>query len=26
MARVEDYGIFVKLPKGKMGLCHVSNL
>lgn len=26
IARVEDYGIFVKLPKGKMGLCHVSNL
>jgi len=26
IARVEDYGIFVELPKKKMGLCHVSNL
>lgn len=26
ITRVEDYGIFVELPKKKMGLCHVSNL
>lgn len=24
--RIEDYGLFVALPKGKMGLCHISNL
>jgi len=24
--RIEDYGLFVELPKKKMGLCHVSNL
>ena len=24
--RVEDYGLFVELPKKKMGLCHISNL
>ncbi len=24
--RIEDYGLFVGLPKGKMGLCHISNL
>ncbi len=24
--RIEDYGLFVSLPKGKMGLCHISNL
>ncbi|MBQ9553751.1 S1 RNA-binding domain-containing protein [bacterium] len=24
--RVENYGLFVQLPKGKQGLCHVSNL
>jgi predicted RNA-binding protein with RPS1 domain len=23
---VEDYGVFVRLPKGKMGLAHISNL
>ncbi|MBO7505196.1 hypothetical protein J6T66_03520 [bacterium] len=26
MTRVEEYGVFVKLPKGKLGLCHVSNI
>ena len=26
ITRVEEYGIFVRLPKSKMGLCHVSNL
>ena len=26
ITRVEDYGIFVRLPKNKMGLAHVSNL
>ena len=26
ITRVEDYGIFVKLPKNKTGLAHVSNL
>ena len=24
--RIEDYGLFVELPKKKMGLCHISNL
>lgn len=24
--RIEDYGLFVALPKGKNGLCHISNL
>lgn len=24
--RIEDYGLFVALPKNKMGLCHISNL
>ncbi|MFA7298801.1 MAG: polyribonucleotide nucleotidyltransferase [Candidatus Absconditabacterales bacterium] len=24
--RIEDYGLFVSLPKNKMGLCHISNL
>jgi polyribonucleotide nucleotidyltransferase len=24
--RIEDYGLFVELPKRKMGLCHISNL
>lgn len=26
ITRVEDYWVFVQLPKGKMWLCHVSNL
>ena len=26
VVRVEAYGLFVQLPKGKQGLCHVSNL
>ncbi|HCY21781.1 TPA: hypothetical protein DIC40_08285 [Patescibacteria group bacterium] len=26
ITRVEEYGIFVQLPKKKMGLCHVSQL
>ncbi|MDD3262438.1 MAG: polyribonucleotide nucleotidyltransferase [Candidatus Absconditabacteria bacterium] len=26
ITRVEDYGVFVQLPKKKMGLCHVSQL
>jgi len=26
ISRVEDYGLFVELPKKKMGLCHISNL
>lgn len=26
ITRVEEYGIFVRLPKNKMGLAHVSNL
>ena len=26
IVRVEAYGLFVQLPKGKQGLCHVSNL
>ncbi|MBU0627227.1 S1 RNA-binding domain-containing protein [Patescibacteria group bacterium] len=26
ITRVEDYGVFVELPKKKTGLCHVSNL
>ncbi|MFZ2151427.1 MAG: polyribonucleotide nucleotidyltransferase [Candidatus Absconditicoccaceae bacterium] len=26
ITRVEDYGLFVQLPKNKMGLCHISNL
>lgn len=26
VTRVEAYGLFVQLPKGKQGLCHVSNL
>jgi polyribonucleotide nucleotidyltransferase len=26
ITRVEDYGVFVKLPKSKLGLCHVSNM
>lgn len=26
IVRVEAYGIFVQLPKGKQGLCHISNL
>jgi polyribonucleotide nucleotidyltransferase len=26
IVRVENYGLFVQLPKGKQGLCHVSNL
>ncbi|MBO7094879.1 hypothetical protein J6V86_01520 [bacterium] len=26
MTRIEDYGVFVKLPKGKLGLCHISNM
>ena len=26
VVRVENYGLFVQLPKGKQGLCHVSNL
>lgn len=24
--RIEDYGLFVQLPKNKKGLCHISNL
>ncbi|MCF7835275.1 polyribonucleotide nucleotidyltransferase [Candidatus Gracilibacteria bacterium] len=26
ITRVEDYGLFVQLPKNKLGLCHISNL
>jgi predicted RNA-binding protein with RPS1 domain len=26
ITRVEEYGVFVRLPKNKMGLAHVSNL
>lgn len=26
ITRVEDYGVFVQLPKKKMGLCHISHL
>ena len=26
VVRIADFGIFVQLPKGKQGLCHVSNL
>jgi len=26
VSRIEDYGIFVKLPKKKSGMCHVSKL
>lgn len=26
IVRVEAYGLFVQLPKGKQGLCHISNL
>lgn len=26
VSRVEDYGLFVDLPKGKRGLCHISAL
>jgi polyribonucleotide nucleotidyltransferase len=26
ITRVEEYGVFVKLPKWKLGLCHVSNM
>lgn len=26
ITRVEEYGVFVQLPKKKMGLCHVSQL
>jgi polyribonucleotide nucleotidyltransferase len=26
ITRVEDYGVFVQLPKRKMGLCHISHL
>jgi polyribonucleotide nucleotidyltransferase len=26
VVRVEPYGVFVKLGKNKLGLCHVSNL
>lgn len=26
VVRVADFGLFVQLPKGKQGLCHVSNL
>jgi polyribonucleotide nucleotidyltransferase len=26
ITRVEEYGVFVKLPKGKLWLCHVSNM
>ena len=26
ITRVEDYGLFVQLPKKKMGLCHISHL
>ena len=26
VVRITDFGLFVQLPKGKQGLCHVSNL
>ena len=26
VVRIADFGLFVQLPKGKQGLCHVSNL
>jgi len=26
ISRVEEYGVFVKLPKGKLWLCHISNM
>ncbi|HPC34719.1 MAG TPA: polyribonucleotide nucleotidyltransferase, partial [Candidatus Absconditabacterales bacterium] len=26
ISRIEDYGVFVDLPKGKKGLCHISDL
>ena len=26
VVRIVDFGLFVQLPKGKQGLCHVSNL
>jgi predicted RNA-binding protein with RPS1 domain len=26
VTRVEDYWLFVQLPKNKMWLCHISNL
>ena len=26
IVRIADFGLFVQLPKGKQGLCHVSNL
>jgi polyribonucleotide nucleotidyltransferase len=26
IARIEDYWLFIKLPKNKMWLCHVSSL
>ena len=26
ITRVEEYWVFVKLPKGKLGLCHISNM
>ena len=26
VVRIADFGLFVQLPKGKQGLCHISNL
>lgn len=26
ISRIEDYGVFVDLPKGKKWLCHISDL
>ncbi len=26
ISRIEEYGLFIDLPKGKKGLCHISNL
>lgn len=26
VVRIADFGLFIQLPKGKQGLCHVSNL